>query len=494
MSAPASALFALLLLSPVWVGLGPELAQAKPRQPNPPGLCPADLPTALDTLANQPALQRGQVGVLVQTLVTASAPITLYSRNPEKYFIPASNTKLFTTAAALQRLGAQAQIQTEFYGEGSGPNLRRLVVVGKGDPGLSTAQLTTVARQLAQQGIRQIDALVGDDSYFRGDRFNPTWEWEDTQAGYGTQVNSLILDENAFGLTLTPQALGQPLQVSFVNPQLTANWQIINQTRTIAPGETEYVAVSRNEATRQLVVSAQLLAGSAPETTTVAVPNPGEHFLARFQQILATQQIQVRQTQVSQQPVPRAGTIVATLTSAPLASLITEVNRFSNNLYAESLLRWLGSSTGNRESDHAAAGLKLLPTLLTPLGVDARGYRLSDGSGLSRRNLISPLALVQLLQGMAQSPLAASYRASLTVAATNGTLKARFQNTPVAGQLQGKTGTLTDALALSGYLTPSQHPPLVFSILINQTGQPTEVLRPIIDQIVITLASLKRCE
>jgi D-alanyl-D-alanine carboxypeptidase/D-alanyl-D-alanine-endopeptidase (penicillin-binding protein 4) len=427
----------------------------------------------------------------VQTL--GNGPTTLYSRNPEKYFTPASNAKLLTTAAALQRLGAQAQIQTEFYGEGSGPNLQQLIVVGKGDPSINQAKLNDVARQLYQQGVRQIDTLVGDDSYFQGDKFNPTWEWEDTQAGYGAPINSLIVNENAFGLTLTPQGIGQPLQISFADPQVARDWQIVNQTRTIGSGETEYVSINRDEARRQLIISAQLRAGSSAETTAVAVSNPGEHFLARFQQALAANQIQVRQTQVVQQPVPRSGQPLAAISSAPLANLVTEVNRFSNNLYAEALLRWLGASSGKPTVDHAATGLEVIPSALSTLGVDPQGYQLNDGSGLSRRNLVSPAALVQLLQGMHRSPAASTFRNSLTVAATNGTLKSRFQGTAVAGQLQGKTGTLTDALALSGYLTPPNYPPLVFSIMVNQTGQSTDVLRRAIDDMVLGLSRLRPC-
>lgn len=484
---------ALILLGPISLVAQPVLG-APPTRLSQAAVCPAELPALFDRIADQSNLQRGNWGMVVQTLTQSGASSTsLYSRNPEKYFTPASNTKLLTSAAALQRLGTQFRQQTGFYGEGAAPNLQRLVVVGRGDPGVNQAQLDAVARQLAQQGIRQIDTLVGDDSYFRGDLFNPTWEWEDTQAGYGAPINSLIVNENAFGLTLTPQGVGQPLRVSFVDAQVARDWQIVNQTRTIGGGETEFVAVSRNDAKRQIMVSAQLRAGSAPETTAVAVSSPGEHFLARFQQALAANQIQVRQVQLSTQPLSVAGQPLASISSAPLTNVVTEVNRFSNNLYAEVLLRWLGSTSGKPSTDHAATGLEVIPTVLAPLGVNPQGYRLNDGSGLSRRNLISPLALVQLLQGMAQTPNASTFRNSLTIAGTNGTLKARFTGTAVAGQLQAKTGTLTDAVALSGYLTPANHPPVVFSIMVNQTGQSTDTLRRAIDDMVLGLSRLRSC-
>lgn len=473
-----------------------------PAQANPaPPICPAALSGAIDALVDQPQFQRGRWGIVVQTQAQpGSPPATLYQRDATKFFIPASNAKLITTAAALQQLGPQFQVQTQFYGEGNSPRLRRLVVVGRGDPSLSQAKLQAIASQLYQLGIRQIETLVGDDHYFGGESINPTWQQEDVQAGYGAPVNSLIVDQNAIDLTLTPQALGQPLKIEFADPNQASQWQIINQTRTVNSTEPEFVSLTRNDAQKQLLIYAQLQAGASPDTTSIAVPQPGQHFLLQLQQALRANQIQVGQVQLAPNSLANLGQPLATITSDPLPTLLAEVNQVSNNLYAEVLLRWLGlnspaasSQVASAQLAPATAGLAALPQILAPLGVDRQGFSLIDGSGLSRRNLVSPLALVQVLQGMQQSPYANLFRNSLTVAGKTGTLKNRLVGTAAAGQLQGKTGTLTDAVSLSGYLRPAQFDPLVFSVMVNQTDQSASVLRRAIDEIVLVLTRLRQC-
>jgi D-alanyl-D-alanine carboxypeptidase/D-alanyl-D-alanine-endopeptidase (penicillin-binding protein 4) len=127
------------------------------------------------------------------------------------------------------------------------------------------------------------------------------------------------------------------------------------------------------------------------------------------------------------------------------------------------------------------------------LGVDPANYILIDGSGLSRRNLVTPEAFVQVLRGIARTPAASIYRGSLPVAGKSGTLKFRFQNTPAEGIVQAKTGTLTGVVSLSGYVNVPKYETLVFSILVNQSEQPTTVVRQAIDEIVVLLAQLQRC-
>ena len=166
-------------------------------------VCPAQLPAAINNIINRPQFSRGRWGILVKPL---SSENILYSQDSQKYFIPASNMKLFTTAAALQQLGADFRIRTSIYDEGNGV----LRVVGRGDPSFKNAQLTILAKQLYQQGIRQINQLIFDDSYFQGEVVNSSWEWEDIQADYGAPIHSFILNENATILTFSPQTIGKP--------------------------------------------------------------------------------------------------------------------------------------------------------------------------------------------------------------------------------------------------------------------------------------------
>lgn len=454
-------------------------------------ICPAELAPSIEAITGGSAFRRAHWGILVQTVDVE--PQTLYAHNADKFFIPASNAKLLTTAAALVQLGPEFQIQTKVYQLQTNSQNVSLRVVGRGDPSLSNAQLKELAQQLRNQGIEQIQTLIADDQYFQGEQVHPTWEWEDLQAGYGAPVNSLILNQNALGLTLIPQTLDQPLAIEWDDPIYARNWQIVNQSTTVAQTAPEFVQVGRDLAEPILYVQGQLRVGSAAEPVAVSIPQPTEHFLARFKQILAEQLIQVNQTTIASNLLPSSARPIAVVTSPNLAELLVETNQQSNNLYAEALLRILGTEQlSNQTTSSLERGINTLRSLLAELGVEPTGYKLVDGSGLSRQNLVSPKALVETLQLMARSPYTSSYRASLATAGVNGTLRSRFQNTSAQGKFYGKTGALSGVSALSGYLEPTHAPQLAISVLVNHTELLSEV-QPAIDAIVELLARLKQC-
>jgi serine-type D-Ala-D-Ala carboxypeptidase/endopeptidase (penicillin-binding protein 4) len=451
-------------------------------------ICPGELGAQVDAIANRAEFSRSRWGILIQPL---SSTATLYSRDSTKYFIPASNVKLLTTAAALQKLGADFRIKTSVYSGENGD----LYIAGRGDPSIAEAQLKSLAQQLKSRGISGVNKLIGDDSYFQGNAVNPNWEWEDAQAGYGAPINSLILNQNAIELLLSPQAIGQPLKVTFAEPKLTNQWQIQNNSVTVAQNESEFIAVGREFDRSAIRVSGQLKVGAASESAYVAVVNPANNFVQQFQQVLVAEGIPVKQAVVASNS-SNFNQELATVESPPLAELVKETNRESNNLYAEVLLRLLGKVTGKMpvpQEDTGEIGLKELKITLTQLGVNPNSYKLADGSGLSRHNLISPEALVQTLRLMANSPAASVYRASLPVAGESGTLKNRLKSTPNRVILQAKTGTLSGVSALSGYIEVPNYEPLVFSIIVNQSDQSAAKVRSATDEIVLLLNRLRRC-
>ena len=451
-------------------------------------ICPGELGAQVDAIANRPEFSRSRWGILIQPL---SSTATLYSRDAQKYFIPASNVKLLTTAAALQKLGADFRIKTSVY---SGEN-GSLYVAGRGDPSITEAQLKSLAQQLKRRGVDRVNELIGDDSYFQGSAVNPNWEWEDAQAGYGAPINSLIFNQNAIELLLSPQELGQPLKVTFAEPKLANQWQIQNNSVTVAQNESEFIEVGREFDRPAIRVSGQLKVGAESESAYVAVVNPANNFLQHFQQALAAEGIPVKQALVAS--VSRNfNQELATIESPPLAELVRETNRESNNLYAEVLLRLLGKVTDKmpqQQEDTYELGLKELKTALTQLGVNPNSYILADGSGLSRHNLISPEALVQTLRFMANSPAASIYRQSLPIAGESGTLKNRLNSIPNRVILQAKTGTLSGVSALSGYIEVPDYEPLVFSIIVNQSDLSAASMRSATDEIVLLLNRLRRC-
>ncbi|WP_066425169.1 D-alanyl-D-alanine carboxypeptidase/D-alanyl-D-alanine-endopeptidase [Anabaena sp. 4-3] len=478
----------MLLFVGVQVGVPQQLVKAQtptPTATTTKSICPAQLGTAIDTIINRPLFNRSRWGVLIKPL---SSVQSLYSRDAEKYFIPASNTKLLTTAAALLQLGADFRIRTSIYQNGNGV----FTVIGRGDPSLNDTQLQSLVQQLRQKGVTQIPQLIADNSYIQGDVVNSTWQWEDIQSDYGAPVNSFILNQNIVGFKLIPQTVGKTPQLVWNEPTEVRQWLVVNRSVTVAENQPSYINISRDLTGRILRIEGQVSANSAPYLVELPVVDPDAYFLRRLRTAFNQEKINLGQTVIGHSTTNQQE--LASVQSPPLGELIQETNQNSNNLFAESLLRVLGGQSPVLKNQSSAdIGLEAIKKNLTKLGVDPTGYQLADGSGLSRRNLISPEALVQTLQGIAKTPVANVYRASLPVAGKNGTLASRLRNTPAEGIVQAKTGTLRGAISLSGYMNTPEYEPLVFSIMVNQSEQPASTLRQAIDEIVVLLTQLKPC-
>ncbi len=481
------ALACLLLFLTTQIGFNSRVAQAQIKvapATKTKNICPNQLAAAVDEVINRPQYNRVRWGILVQPLDKGQ---NLYSRDAQKYFTPASNAKLLTTAAALQQLGANFRIRTSVYQDGN--NVVR--VLGRGDPSFSDTQFVALARQLKAKGITQIEKLIADDSYFQGDIVHPSWEWEDVYSDYGAPVNSLIVNQNVFSIKLVPQAVGKPLQVAWTDFHEARLWQIINQSVTVEEKQPAFINVTRELSGNVLRIQGQLGAKADPFLVQVPVVDPNNYFLRRFRIALIGEKIRLRETAVVSSSVNQQE--LAFVESPLLSDLVMETNQNSNNLYAEALLRAIASQPKKPDQTTVNAALEVLKTTLTQLGVNPTGYVIVDGSGLSRHNLISPEALVQVLQAMAKTPSSSVYRASLPIAGKSGTLKNRFQNTPAEGIVQAKTGTVTGVVSLSGYVNSSKYEPLVFSIIVNQSEQKAKALREGVDEIVVLLAQLQRC-
>ena len=325
----------ILLFISINIGSIQKIAQAKtpvPQVNTTKSICPAQLSSAINTIINHPQFSRVRWGILVKPL---SSEKILYSQDSQKYFISASNMKLFTTAAALQKLGADFRIRTSIYDEGNGV----LRVVGRGDPSFKNAQLTILSKQLYTQGIRQINQLIADDSYFQGEVVNSSWEWEDIQADYGAPVNSLIVNENASILTSLPQTIGQLLKIQWNDPTETYHWKVENNSVTTEADKPGFVQVNRDLKGQIIRINGQLAVNSQPDITGLAVFDPIANFIRQFRQNLAKEGITVKETVNSN--LSKNDKEIAAVESPPLAELLIETNVNSNNLYAEALLRSL---------------------------------------------------------------------------------------------------------------------------------------------------------
>lgn len=483
---PYSTFYRLLKTSLAMIGGLAVLAQADVAWA---GMCRADLPGKIDAIANGYTLKGAKVGILIEDANPDTR--TLYTRNAQQKLVPASNVKLLTTAAALQNLGPSFSIRTSVFGQPNSPK-QDLYVVGRGDPTFTSYQINLLAGQLKQQGIRQVNSLTAVDNYFAGPIANPDWDAEDYRAGYGAAANSLILNRNELGFTAIPGRVGQPLRIVWDRPEFVRGWRIENNSRTVGSGN-EFIDAGQKPGQKVMDVRGQLIAGAAAENTSIAVLDPAGYFAEQFQQSLNAYGLATARSQVSNNNPPAGLVELAAIQSPPLRAFIDPTNLYSVNIYAEAMLKALGRSVNPSTTNAYTAGASAVSQVLTDMGVAPNSVAIVDGSGLSRRDLATPEAFVDTLQAMAKSQNATVYRNSLAVAGRSGTLSNRMKGTNAEGRFQGKTGTLTGAYSLSGYLNPPNHPPLAISILINNTSASGRDVRSLIDQIVIHAANLNDC-
>jgi D-alanyl-D-alanine carboxypeptidase/D-alanyl-D-alanine-endopeptidase (penicillin-binding protein 4) len=455
-------------------------------------VCASQLPIDINRIISR--LPTVRWGVQVQTLSPPTTRRTLYARNATTLLAPASNNKLFTTAAALQKLGATYRIRTSVTGNTPTSSLATLRIIGRGDPSLSTLHLNLLAQRLSQRGISQVALLVGDDTYFRGAATNPNWDADDTLQGYGAPVNSLMLNQNGIGLTLFPRNVGQSLRVQWDDPTDIPDWRLNNQSVTVSASQGESIDVARDRTQPVINIEGQLRVGSASEPVATSISNPGNYLLQKFRNALTQANIKVMQaTVVKATPVPAEEIELVSLDSPTLANLLKETNQESNNTYAEVLLKTVGRVQNPGNLDATASGITAIKPILFAVGVPPMQYVMVDGSGLASKNRASAEAFTKTLQGMAQSPNAQVFRASLAVAGVSGTLKNRFRGTVAQGRLQAKTGTISGVTSLSGYLTPLNYPPIALSILTNYSNASTDTVQSAIDEIVVLTTRLRSC-
>lgn len=440
-------------------------------------LCVGDLQQKLATHLQQPELSRAQWGIAIQPL-TDSQPI--YQYQADRFFIPASNQKLITTAMALEELGPNFRFATKVYQRNGG---KKVQVITGGDPSLTLENLTAIAKGLKDRGVTAIEELELVDTIAPQDYQRPSWEWDDLHYGYAPPVNGAILAGNQVTLTLTPQGPGEDLAPTWSDPIAGAQWQIINQTET-AVDPTQSPQVQQIFGQRQLVITGGLPPAGEPRSITLAVADPQQYFLASLQQKLVEQGISVGSQIVGTNTKAIAPAPVLTITSPPLSALIKTVNQDSNNLYAEALLNAIQPPSPSTDWQPYLEKLGLAPTTI----------RFRDGSGLSRHNLVTPQTLVQLLINQTQRPTGLIYQQSLAVAGRSGTLERSFADTPLVGKMRGKTGTLTGVVSLTGYVENNHWGPVAFSFMVNNSDLGASVLREAMKQMVLWTAQVEKCQ
>jgi len=451
-----------------------------------PQFCPAQLPSVIEEIINSPELEQSRWGIEVQT----EARKVLYSKNGHQFFTPASSAKLLTAAAVLFSLGADYRLTTPIFAVGNAPHLTSLRLKGQGDPSISTKSLKQIVHQLQALGVKQIEKLIIDDSYFDAPAINPTWEWLDVHSYFATAVNSTILNENTVTLTLLPQQLGKPVRFYWNDAVAGRQWQVINQGITGATDIPYDIDIDGDLGKPILQIRGELAVNEPPDIWDMAIVDPANYFLESLRLHLEQADITVTKGIVAKKAErDELEKELLSISSPEIAEIIKEINQESNNLYAEVIAKVLAQKL------NADDAIEAINQSLDEIGIDSEEYVLVDASGLSRQNLVSPQTLVKTLDLMSKLDDSERkiYQQSLAVAGISGTLKNRFRNTSVQGNLWGKTGTLTGVGSLSGYLFTPNNFSLTFSIIVNNSNLSSKEIRYQIDRIILVLSHMKQC-
>jgi serine-type D-Ala-D-Ala carboxypeptidase/endopeptidase (penicillin-binding protein 4) len=468
-----------------------------------------DLQRRLDRRLDAPPFNRQLWGVAV---LDESGRL-LYGRNEGRLFIPASNTKLVVGAVAAALLPPDWTVTTSLYGGPvvGGVLLGDLVLYGRGDPTIDRrcyARDTTVAgvcdtdpfarlRQLVDtlrsRGVQLVAGdVVGDGSYFEPTMVHPNWEAFDLNWWYAAPVSGLGFHDNSIDFDWQPgPAVGAPALIT-MTPDL-GDIAFENRTVTAAPGSESDIGdrFFRHPGTLQIWAEGTVALGNPPRTESFAIPDPNLYAAKALRHALAEAGIAVQGTTRSTTDSllyarVRAGAPLGEVESRPLRDWLFPILNGSQNWFAEMLLKQLGKQFG--KSGSWPEGLAVERRfLIDSVRVDSTQFSLSDGSGLSSSNLMSPLVLTQVLRFMRQHTRSASFVAGLPLAGLGGSLRNRFVGTPLAGRVRAKTGSISRVHSLSGYIEVGGGRALTFSIQANHHAESSRTMLAAIDSIVLEL-------
>lgn len=447
---------------------------------------------------------RGRVGIKILSLNSGKV---IFENDPEKYFTPASNMKNFTVAAAFERLGPNFRFETKAFAnalpDSSGTISGDLRILGGGDVSISTAfyngdyykGVDALVDELVKAGVKKISGgLVGDLSYFSGGEIPETWEWDDLQWYYGAGISALPINDNAVDVKVSPTRPGQPCDVRILP---LANVFTVNNTCTTGGSESA-LSITKSLDRNILTVGGYMPAGAKTWEGSIAVTQPADVFLALLKERLIARGITVGgDTRILPPSVttPAAQILIAKLQSPPFSIVAAKTMKPSQNMYTETILWTLGeekrrNGAAEVSGKSSAVGLAVVRDFLTKeVGIPKDSVVQYDGSGMSRHDLVTPSAVAALYVYMAKtSKNAQVWRDSLAVGGIDGTLKRRFAGTAVSGNFRGKTGTLDQVSALSGYVRTADGEDIVISILVNNVPSSGDRIS-LIDDIVVALAN-----
>jgi serine-type D-Ala-D-Ala carboxypeptidase/endopeptidase (penicillin-binding protein 4) len=507
--------FLCVLLTCVWL-INPAQAASRKR--------PLSLQKQIDAILSQPELARGYWGIEITSL---SSGKILYALNSDKLLTPASNTKLFTTAAALALIGPDYKFRTSVETSGSLDKYGRLdgdlVLVGRGDPTLSGREmpysmhtqrdadplqvLEKLADEVAQKGVKYVDGdVVADDSYFAFERYGAGWSQDDLVWAEGAPVSALTINDNVIFVNIQPGT--HPGDKAFVSlTPFSGYYTIDNRVTTTPAGSGRKLYINREPGSTTLTLWGTMPMDDAGANEGLAIEDPAEFAASLFRHMLEVRGVAIygkdrtRHTELASLSTfttiviasshggdehsltaPPGPLVLAEYQSPPLSEDIQVINKVSQNLHAEILLRLLGREKGTGGT--VQAGLEVIRGFLNTAGISSDDYAFYDGSGLSRDNLVTPHAVVELLRYASTQPWGKEFHDSLPTAGVDGSLAERCKDLDPAAHVYAKTGSLGGVKTLSGFAITAKGEPLAFSILTNNFSLPGKQVNDVIDRVI----------
>lgn len=431
----------------------------------------AGLRRTLDDRVQRSGFDQARVGVHVVSTRTGRE---LYAHDADALLNPASNMKLFTSAAALELLGPEFRFETEVWADAE-PDARGIVrgnvyIRGKGDPTFVSERMWRLVNDLWHAGVRRITGdIVFDDTYFDDQREGPGWEQEDSDRAYIAPTGALSLNFNAVAIHIRPGSRpGRKADVS-VDPD-SRYFEIENEVVTGSRrSRRRHIPASIADGVRQRIQVRGVQPINRPGAVYYRrIDNPPYYFCDTFKAFMRRRGVHFNRGRVRPGPIPDQATLLQRVHSHRLAEIVVTMNKVSNNHIAEQLLKTLGAEVMGAPGSWAKGVAAVEGFLDREVGVPPGSYVMKNGSGLNDTNRFSARQVTRLLvHEWHHFQVMPEYLTSLPVAGRDGTTRYRLDGTPAAGVLRGKTGTLENVSALSGYVATATGEVLAYSILVN---------------------------
>ena len=436
------------------------------------GIAKADLPGDIDSILHDKLLQRASVGIeMIQLNSSDGQSREIYGHNAPTALTPASNLKLATTSAALDRLGGDFKFRTVLYLHNG-----NLVLIGDGDPSFGDAEYlkrvgwkTTAvyenwAAQLKKLNITSVGDVIVDDSVFEENTLHSHWPLNQIDHWYEAEIGGMNFNINCVDFYVDASAPGR---VQYSTRPAT---HYVTVENACVAGENS-VAIDRKPGTNEFVLHGTA-SHNVPGPFSKSVHDPALYSGTVLAETLESAGVHIsgsvqhnRSMQSERAKSPSDWKVIG-VHESPLSIALARANKDSVNLYAECLCKRLGHDVshqpGSWENGTAAVG-----AFLSHIGVPDNEFKLDDGSGLSKHNVISPRALSRVLDYDFHCKNRDAFLASLSIAGVDGTLEDRFRGTDLRRRVIGKSGFVEGVSCLSGLLKARDGNWYCFSIMMN---------------------------